>query len=73
MIQEGDERRIEALKRRLGARTKVEILRAGLDLLEREADRRARVTRWRRAVRLAVATSRQVNAEFRAHTRLRRV
>lgn len=71
MIQEHDERRIEDLKKRLGARTKVEVVRAGLDLLEREAERKARVARWRRAARLVAATSRAVNAEFRTHARLR--
>jgi hypothetical protein len=73
MIQETDDRRIEDLKKRLRVRTQVDVVRAGLTLLEREAERRARVVRWRRAVRLAAATSRAVNAELRAHSRLRRV
>ena len=73
MIQEDDDRRIEGLKKRLGARTKVDIVRAGLDLLEREAERRARIVRWRRAARLVAETSRAVNAEFRSHTRLRKL
>jgi hypothetical protein len=47
-------------------------VRAGLDLLEREAERRARIARWRLAVRAAAASSREVNAEFRRHSRLRR-
>ena len=72
MIQEHDDRRIEALKRRLGIGTKVDVVRAGLELLEGEADRQARVARWRRAVRLARATSRSVNAEFRRYSRLAR-
>lgn len=72
MIQEYDDRRIEALKNRLQARTKVEVVRAGLDLLERDAERRARIARWRRAARLAARTSRVVNREFQAYTRLGR-
>ena len=39
MIQEEDERRIERLKRRLGIQRKVDVLRAGIALLEKEADR----------------------------------
>jgi len=71
MIQEHDDRRIEDLKKRLGVRTKVDVVRAGLGLLEREAERQARVVRWQRAARVAAASSRTVNAEFRAHTRLK--
>ena len=73
MIQEKDDRRIRTLQKRLGASTKVGVVRAGLDLLEREAERAARVGRWRRAVRLAAPESRRVNAEVRAHSRLRRL
>ena len=71
MIQEHDDRRIENLKKRLGVRTKVDVVRAGLGLLEREAERQARVVRWQRAARAAAASSRTVNAGFRAHTRLK--
>jgi hypothetical protein len=72
MIQEDDDRRIEDLKGRIGVRTKVDVVRAGLALLEREADRQARVAGWRRAARAATASSRDVNAEFRRNTRLRK-
>ena len=71
-IQDEDDRRIERLKGRLGVPTKIAVVRAGLDLLERETERRARVERWRRAARAAAATSREVNAEFRRHTRLKK-
>jgi len=40
MIQEEDERRIEMLKRRLKILRKVDIVRAGIELLEKEADRK---------------------------------
>ena len=73
MIQEEDERRIESLKRRLGIQHKVGVLRAGIDLLEREAERRERIRRWKRAAALVAPTSREVNAEFQAHSRLKRV
>ena len=45
MIQEEDERRIENLKRKLGIQRKVDVLRAGIDLLEKEAERRERIRR----------------------------
>lgn len=72
MIQEGDVRRIERLKRRLGIERKVDVLRAGMDLLEAAAEREERVGRWRQAAARVAATSRRVNAEFRAHSRLKR-
>ena len=72
MIQEEDERRIESLKRRLKIARKVDILRAGIDLLEKEADRRERILRWKRAASLAARTSQEVNAEFRPYSRLKR-
>ena len=73
MIQEEDERRIESLKRRLGIQSKVGVLRAGIDLLEREAERRERIRRWKRAAAVVASTSREVNAEFQAHSRLKRI
>jgi hypothetical protein len=72
MIQEEDERRIETLKRRLKIARKVDIVRAGIDLLEKEADRKDRILRWKRAAALAARTSREVNAEFRPYSRLKR-
>jgi len=72
MIQEDDNRRIEELKKRLSARSKVDVVRAGLTLLEREAERQARVERWRRAAQLAGPSSRAVNVEFRQHSRLKK-
>ena len=72
MIQQADDQRIEQLKVRLGIATKIDVVRAGMDLLEQEATRRERIERWRRAASRAAASSARANAEFRAHSRLRR-
>ena len=72
MIREDDDRRIERLKKRLNIPRKVDVLRAGMDLLEARADREVRSGQWRRAASRAAATSRQVNAEFRSHSRFKR-
>lgn len=72
MIREDDDRRIERLKKRLRIARKVDVLRAGMDLLEAHADRQARAARWRRAAGQAADSSRRVNAEFRSHSRLKR-
>jgi hypothetical protein len=72
MIQEEDERRIDNLKRRLKIARKVDILRAGIDLLEKEADRRERILRWKRSAALVAKTSQEVNTDFRPYSRLKR-
>jgi hypothetical protein len=73
MLQEADAQRIELLKNRLGARSKVEVVRRALDLLERDAERTDRVRRWERAVRLAKGESRRAGKDFRPHSRLKRL
>lgn len=72
MLQEADAQRIEMLKKRLGARSKVDVVRTALDMLERDAERTDRVRRWERAVRLAKGESRRAGKDFRAHSRLKR-
>ncbi len=72
MIQEDDDRRIDTLKRRLKISRKVDIVRAAIALLEKEADRKERILRWKRAAALAAKTSQQVNADFRPYSRLKR-
>lgn len=73
MLQEADAERIETLKKRLGARTKIQVVRSALDLLERDAERAERVARWRKAVKLVRPESGRVLHEFQRHSRLRRL
>jgi hypothetical protein len=73
MLQEADVDRIEALKKRLGARTNIQVVRSALDLLERDAERAERMARWRKAVKLVQPESRRVLREFQRHSRLRRL
>jgi hypothetical protein len=73
MLQEADDARIESLKKRLHARTKIEVVRSALDLLERDAERAERVTKWRRAAGLVTRESRAALRDFRRHSRLRRL
>jgi len=72
MIQEKDEKVIEDLKERTGARTKVDVVRAGLRLLEKETERRERIKLWQRAVALVSRNSADVNKEFQRNSRLKR-
>ena len=72
MLREEDDRRLERLKTRLGAPSKVAVVRSALDLLETQAERAERVVRWRKAARLAARSSAEVLREFQPHSRLRR-
>lgn len=73
MLQEADAERIDSLKKRLGARTKIEVVRTALDLLERSAERSLRVERWRKAAKLVARESRRTNRELQRHSRIRRI
>jgi hypothetical protein len=73
MLQEADAERIENLKKRLGARTKIDVVRSALDLLEQDAEKTERVVRWRKAAKLVAPESRKVSREFRRHSRLGRL
>lgn len=72
MIQPEDEKRIDSLKEKLGARTKVEVVREGLRLLEKETERRDRIARWQRVARLVAEESTKVNLEFQPYSRIKR-
>jgi len=73
MLQDADADRIESLKKRLGARTKIDVVRSALDLLERNAERAERVARWRKAARMVARESHKVSRDFQRHSRLGRL
>jgi hypothetical protein len=73
MLQDADDARIVLLKKRLRARTKIEVVRSALDLLERDAERAERVAKWRRAARRVARESRAALRDFRPKSRLHRL
>lgn len=73
MLQEADAARIESLKKRLHVRTKIEVVRSALDLLERDAERTDRIAKWNKAVGVAVRESRTALRDFHPHNRLRQL
>jgi hypothetical protein len=73
MLQEAEAARIESLKKRLHARTKIEVVRSALDLLERDAERTDRIAQWHKAVGVAARESRAALRDFRPHNRLRQL
>jgi len=63
MIQEEDNQRIELLKRDFKLRKKIDVIRAGLKLLE-EAARSKKIERWKQAAKLVSENSAIINKEF---------
>ncbi len=64
MLRDEDDRRIVQLKRRFKAKSKAEIVRAGLRLLEQQAVREDRSERLRRAARIVGPNSQQWRREI---------
>ena len=57
MIQTQDNDKIEELKARLGVKTKIEVLRSALILLEEKLSKEERVKRWQKASRIVGTSS----------------
>mgnify|MGYP001566023436 FL=1 len=72
MIQKQDDDKIEQLKAQLGAQTKIEVVRAGLRLLEKETLRNMRIQQWKKAARLVAAQSAEINSEFQSSSLLKK-
>jgi hypothetical protein len=72
MIQLDDEKKINDLKERLGAKTKIEVVREGLRLLDSQVRRQEKIRNWKRVAGLVAESSKEVNQEFQKHSRLRR-
>lgn len=71
MIQEKDNERIEMLKKDFGINKKIDVIRAALALMEKEAQRIKRVKRWKHAAKLVAESSHEVNKEFQRHSRIK--
>jgi hypothetical protein len=71
MIQDADHQHIENLKKLLNIHKKIDVVRAGLALLDKEASRQKKVKRWKQAAKLVVNSSHAVNKEFQTHSRIK--
>jgi len=71
MIQESDDLRIEHLKKSLAIHKKIDVIRAGLALLEKEAAHIKKIKRWKQAAKLVAKNSRDINKEFQLHSRMK--
>ena len=72
MIQPDDFDRIESLKKKTGAPTKIDVVRTALGLLEAQVAREERVRRWKKAARLVADSSYEVLKDFQPHSRIKR-
>ena len=70
-IQDKDRERIDHLMKDLHIKKQIDVLRAGLDLLEKEAIRVKRIKRWKQAAKAVAENSKSVNKEFQKFTRLK--
>ena len=71
MIQNADNERIENLKKDFGIHKKIDVVRAGLELLEKSAERIRRIKRWKKAAKLVAKCSQSVNKEFQPASRIK--
>lgn len=71
MIQNADNQQIEDLKKLLHFNKKIDVIRAGLELLRKEALRLQKIKRWKHAAKLVANSSRTVNKEFQSHSRIK--
>jgi len=72
MLKVEDDKRLEKLQKLLKTKSKVQVLRDALSLLEERVQKAARIERWKKAVQLVGASSDDINKEFRKHSRLKR-
>ena len=73
MIQTQDNDKIEELKARLGVKTKIEVLRSALILLEEKLSKEERVKRWQKASRIVGTSSMDILKEFQTAQRFEKL
>lgn len=71
-IQDKDRARIEHLMKDFQIKKQIDVIRAGLDLLEKEAIRMKRVKRWKNAAQAVAKNSKTINKEFQKFSRLKK-
>lgn len=72
MLKVEDDKRLEKLRKVLKIKSKVQVLRDALSLLEERVQKTERIERWKKSVELAAPSSAEINQDFQKHTRLKR-
>lgn len=73
MIQIEDDARIEKLKEKIGAKTKIDVVRTALKLLEADISKAERVKRWEKAAKLIGKSGLDILKEFQTSTRFKNI
>ena len=71
MMQPEDDNRIEVLKKKTGAKSKVDVVRTALALLEADVKRAERVKRWEKAAKVIGSSGLEVLKEFQTPERFK--
>lgn len=73
MIQNEDDEKIERLKEKMGAKTKIEVVRSALRLLEADLARTEKIKRWEKAVKLVEKSSMESFKDFQTKERFKKL
>ena len=73
MIQLEDDSRIEAIKEQTGVKTKIEVVRRALSLLEEQLARQKRIQRWEKAARIVGGSGKEVLKDFSKKSRFKKL
>ena len=73
MIQLDDDKRIEDLKKKTGAKTKIDVVRAALTLLEHDVKRTEKIQRWQRAAKIVGRSGLDVAKDFQTKDRFKKL
>ena len=73
MIQIEDAARIEKLKEKMGAKTKIDVVRMALRLLEADVSRAERIKKWEKAAKLIGTSGLDILREFQTTDRFKKV
>ncbi len=67
-IKESDDEKLLMLKKQTGAKSKVEVLRLALNLLELDIAKKDRIKRWKKSARIVGDSGLEVLNEFNANS-----
>lgn len=73
MIQLEDDSRIEAIKEQTGVKTKIEVVRRALALLEEQLARQRRIQRWEKAARIVGKSGMDILKEYSSKNRFKKL
>lgn len=73
IIQDKDRERIEHLMRDLRIKKQIDVIRAGLGLLEQQVLRVRKIKCWKQAAKAVAENSQSINKEFQKHSRLKKI